>query len=359
MNLYNIFKVLFGGMLIISVQNGANAFIGRPKTLNKSKTPMKNKLLLPLKIKKPDSFTELKQPPNNFERKIEGLIKLVRPKSILPTTFLIFSGGWIMNPSFYNLLHSKTFLCSSVCTLLTLMSSMVINDIYDVNVDKINNPERPIPSGQVKIYESIILNLFLLGSAEYLSLKYLPQNLQFLLNFVIFILGTYTSILKRIPVIKNISCATIVSLTLFFSGVASNAPKTLLVENKNLGLLSIIMSFVFYGSLSNEILLDIRDYDGDKENKIYTIPVLIGKDASVVIASIITNINAISIATSLIYSKSIMSGIITAVICSPYSLKLFKLRNKRIVTDDIVKTVNETTGTLFFITLYMCLLAVF
>jgi len=359
MNLYNIFKVLFGGMLIISVQHGANAFIGRPKTLNKSKTPMKNKLLLPLKIKKPDSFTELKQPPNNFERKIEGLIKLVRPKSILPTTFLIFSGGWIMNPSFYNLLHSKTFLCSSVCTLLTLMSSMVINDIYDVNVDKINNPERPIPSGQVKIYEAIILNIFLIGSAEYLSVRHLPENLQFLLNFVIIVLGIYTSILKRIPVIKNISCATIVSLTLFFSGVASNGPKLLLIENRNLGLLSILMSFVFYGSLSNEILLDIRDYDGDKENNIYTVPVIIGKDAAFIIASIITNINVISTSMSLAYSNNIISGIIMSLICTPYSFKMFKLRNKKKSIVDVIKIVNETTGNLFFITLYMCLLAFF
>lgn len=354
MNLYNIFKVLFGGILFLSAQNGATAFVTRHKNLNVEK----RQLLSPLKIKNPDFLSKVKQPSNNFDKKIDGLIKLIRPKSILPTTLLIFSGGWMLNPSLYNLIHSKTFICSSACILLTLMGSMVINDICDVSIDKINNPERPIPSGQVKVYEAVILDLFLIGSAEYLSTRYLPENLQFLLDFVIIVLGIYTSILKRIPVIKNISCATIVSLTLFFSGAASNAPKTLLVENRNLGLLSILMSFVFYGSLSNEILLDIRDYVGDKENKIYTLPVIIGKDASVVIASIISNINVVSATTSLIYTRNIITGIIMALICIPYSLRLFKLRNKVVETSDILKIVNGTTRTLFFITLYICLLAV-
>ena len=64
----------------------------------------------------------------------------------------------------------------------------------------------------------------------------------------------YTPILKRITLIKNISCASLVSFSLFFSALASSQ-STMLLSNKNFGLLSITMGYIFFGSLSNELLL--------------------------------------------------------------------------------------------------------
>ena len=131
------------------------------------------------------------QPENSFtniliKNKLKELGRLVRPKSILPTVFLCGAGGFIMNPNLSNLIHSKTFITSTVCTILILSSSMVINDVCDVEIDKINNPGRPIASGRVKIYEALLLYLSLIVSAETLSLCFLPAMQQYIINFVIF-----------------------------------------------------------------------------------------------------------------------------------------------------------------------------
>jgi hypothetical protein len=66
-----------------------------------------------------------------IKNKLKELTRLIRPKSILPTLFLCGAGGFIMNPSLPNLIHSKTFITSTASTLLILSSSMVINDVYD------------------------------------------------------------------------------------------------------------------------------------------------------------------------------------------------------------------------------------
>jgi 4-hydroxybenzoate polyprenyltransferase len=290
--------------------------------------------------------------------KIKNLVKLIRPKSILPTLFLCGAGGFIMNPSLTNLIHSKTFITSVSSTILILSSSMVINDVYDVKIDKINNPGRPIASGKVKIYEALLLYLSLIGSAEALSLRFLPEMQQYIINFIIFLTGIYTPFLKRLPLFKNLSCAWIVSLTLFFSGVSSS--QTIIVsENNNFGILSIAMSLVFYGSLSNEILLDIRDYAGDKANKIYTLPVIFGKKFSLVCASIITNLNIMSNSLALMYitANNAIFGILLAIICSPISFNLFKLKNNEYSGNEILKVVNETTKPLFFMLLYLCVIS--
>ena len=62
----------------------------------------------------------------------------------------------------------------------------LINDVYDVKIDRINNPGRPIASGKVKIYEAILLYALLIGSAEYLSIRFLPTMQQSIINFIIF-----------------------------------------------------------------------------------------------------------------------------------------------------------------------------
>jgi len=293
-----------------------------------------------------------------FKNKLKELTRLIRPKSILPTVFLCGAGGFIMNPSIPNLILSKTFITSTASTILILSSSMVINDVYDVKIDNINNPGRPIPSGKVKIYEAILLYLSLIGSAEAISLRFLPGMQQYIINFIIFLTGIYTPLLKRVPLFKNLSCAWIVSLTLFFSGLSSS--QTLLVaENKNFGILSIAMSLVFYGSLSNEILLDIRDYAGDKANKIYTIPVIFGKKFSLVCTSIITNLNIMSNSLALMYitGNNAIFGLLLAVICSPISFNLFQLKNNDYSENEISKVVNETNKPLFFMLLYLCVIA--
>ena len=40
--------------------------------------------------------------------------------------------------------------------------SMIINDVYDIEIDKINQPERPLPQGFVSIKLAISFSLILL-----------------------------------------------------------------------------------------------------------------------------------------------------------------------------------------------------
>jgi heme O synthase-like polyprenyltransferase len=63
--------------------------------------------------------------------KSKNYLKLIRSKNILPTLLLSFTGGWITNPSIYNLLRSKTFITSTIITQFIMSSSMIMNDIYD------------------------------------------------------------------------------------------------------------------------------------------------------------------------------------------------------------------------------------
>jgi geranylgeranylglycerol-phosphate geranylgeranyltransferase len=293
----------------------------------------------------------------NICNKFQSFLKIMRVKSIPPTFLLCFSGGWIMNPSVPNLLKSVPFIVSVVNTLLITSASMVINDIFDINVDRINSPHRPLVNGEVTMKEAYLLSLLLLGTSEYLTFRFLPFNLQMIIQMVIVQIILYTPVLKRIFLIKNLSCAGLVSFSIFFNGLAS-AGNTLLITNKNFGLFSIALSLIFFGSWSNEIILDMRDIEGDKNNKIVTIPTLFGNDFSWLLLQTINNYNIISNSLSMAYlynSPGIGSGIVF--ILSPLLINLYKVKREKYSLESIKNYTQKSNYPLLALIIYLCGLA--
>jgi geranylgeranylglycerol-phosphate geranylgeranyltransferase len=291
---------------------------------------------------------------SNTKKKINSFLKLIRSNNIIPTILLCLVSGWIVNPSIYNLLHSTKFIISTVNVVLIMSSSMIINDIYDIKIDKINNANRPLINGEIKLKEAFILQLFLLTICEYLTFEYLPNNLNFIINLAIISINIYTPIIKKILIIKNLFCALFISFSIFFSGLA--ATNELLFINKNFDLFSIIITFIFFGSLSNEIILDIRDYEGDNNN-IKTIPLVFGKKIAWLFALLITNINIIINSFILYYLYNNTVALIFIIILIPNIINLYKIKKNNYSINSIKNYMEYTNKPFLFVLLYMCILA--
>ena len=293
----------------------------------------------------------------NLCTKYTSFLKLMRVNSIPPTFLLCFSGGWIINPSLPVLVKSVPFVISTINTLLITSASMVINDIYDVEIDRINNPDRPLVNGEVTMKEAYLLSLLLLGGTEYLTFRFLPFNLQMIIQLAILQVLLYTPILKRVFLIKNISCAALISFSIFFNALAS-AGNTLLSANKNFGLLGIALSFIFFGSWSNELILDMRDIEGDNNNHIITIPTLFGNDFSWLLVYTINNYNIISNSLSMAYLyNSQIIGSVIVVILSPLLLNLFKVKREKYSLESLRYYTQKSNYPLLALMAYLCGLA--
>src|SRR5437667_1885953 len=48
---------------------------------------------------------------------------------------------------------------------LMMAGTMVANDVYDVEIDKVNSPQRPLPSGTVKTRDAVALAVALSAAA--------------------------------------------------------------------------------------------------------------------------------------------------------------------------------------------------
>jgi 4-hydroxybenzoate polyprenyltransferase len=122
---------------------------------------------------------------------------------------------------------------------------------------------------------------------------------------------------------------------LFFSGLASST--TVIDGNPNFGLLAVAMSLIFFGSWTNEILLDIRDTEGDKVNNIQTIPILFGKETSFKISSAILNYCIITNSLALLYLyNNIQVVLAIPIIFSSLLVNLQKIKKNNFSNESIV-----------------------
>jgi 4-hydroxybenzoate polyprenyltransferase len=234
---------------------------------------------------------------------------------------------------------------------------MILNDLFDIEVDKLNNPSRPLITGEISKMEAISLSGLLFLTIEYLTTTYLPSNIQFITNLIILDVLFYTPFFKKITFIKNINCALIVSFALFYSGL-SVSDHNLLLNDKHYELLSITMNYIFWGSINNELMMDISDLEGDKQSGIKTLPVIINKPASLFLAHSILFCNTMSNSLSLVYLyNNVQYGIIPVLLYVPIFVDLIKVKNQGYSSYTINKTLKGSMIPMFLFLLYMCVLS--
>jgi len=303
-----------------------------------------------------DPINEI-QNDNIIIKKIHSISKLTRSGNIIPTLLLSFSGGWIMNPSISNLMHSTSFITSNINAVLIMSLSMILNDLFDIEVDKLNNPSRPLITGEISKREAISLSGLLFLTTEYFTNTYLSSNMQFVTNLIILDVLFYTPFLKKITFIKNFNCALIVSFALFYSGL-SVSDHNVLLNDKHYELLSITMNYIFWGSINNELMMDISDLEGDKQSGIKTLPVIINKPASLFLLHSILFCNTMSNSLSLVYIyNNVQYGIMPVLLYLPIFVDLIKVKNQRYSSYIINKTLKNSMIPMVIFLLYMCVLS--
>lgn len=311
------------------------------------------------------------QPPqqsdNTIIKKVNSVLKLTRSVNVLPTLLLSFSGGFIVEPSLYNLLHSSAFISSSIISLLIMSLSMVLNDIYDMGVDKINNPDRPLITGEISENEAYLLSFILLFLIEYLSIVYLHNDLQKITNIALYGIAIYTPILKKMTFIKNLFCAVTVSFAMLYSGIAMHPDLYQWMQQHattsntyiiHYDILLITMRYIFLGSLTTELLLDICDMEGDKSNDIKTLPVLFGKNVTFVFINGVLAYNIYNLLSLVkLINNNVVLVVAPIVLFLPMMIDMYKIKKSNYDKKIIDKTLKNMMIPMFLMLLYMCVLS--
>ena len=160
----------------------------------------------------------------------------------------------------------------------------VINDYFDYNIDLVNKPERPIPSGRISLKngKNYAYFLFLAGTVCGFLISYLTNNwIPFIIVLIAdVILYLYAYKLKTTPLIGNLAVGFMTGFGFVFGGFTINNPDIILT--------SIFLGFfAFVMTTAREIVKDIEDVEGDKKDGARTLPILIGKKIPAILATIL------------------------------------------------------------------------
>ena len=143
----------------------------------------------------------------------------------------------------------------------------VINDYFDREIDAINNPDRPIPRGDISPKEAILL--FIIFTLIGLTLSFL-LGLECLIFASLFwgLSFIYNAKLKATGLLGNIIVSMCVAAPFLFGG---------LVSTKSFPLILLIFSLLaFLANTGREINKGIVDIEGDKTKNIKTIAIIFG-----------------------------------------------------------------------------------
>jgi len=190
---------------------------------------------------------------------------LIRPWNGLLVFFCVFGGYHLSESLSLSVLFSYKLTLMAVITFVVTSAANMINDYFDLSVDKINRPERPLPLNKINPENVLLVSVFLFFLSLFLSLLF-HFYIQLIVFIAILISFYYTPVLKKMGLIKNLS----ISLNVFFSFLCGG----LLTDN----VMAVIpiACFSFLLITYREIIKDLYDYEGDKKNNIRTLTVVWG-----------------------------------------------------------------------------------
>lgn len=293
---------------------------------------------------------------NSIRKKALHFAKLIRSKNILPTLWISIVGGWITCPSLV-LFQNPRFYATIAITQLIMANSMILNDLFDLKTDRMNNPHRPLVAGHITKHEAIGATFLFYITSEWINFAFLPAHIRPITHIANAISFIYTPILKRLLFLKNLSCATLVSTGLYFTGI-SVYPSISVLDTRKTELLVLATRLLFLGSLYIEILLDICDKPGDKQNGIYTIPVVFGEDVALYVTRFILHFNILLNTLDIMQTEPILRGIYFFLMCSPLLSDFYILQQRGASKPAIEFVVNRTTVPMVLALMYLCLMAI-
>jgi len=143
-------------------------------------------------------------------------------------------------------------LAASAPMVTISMCTFILNDLRDLERDRINHPDRPLPAGLMSSQLAAVIYSIAFVTSLVLVRSLTPESLHYTYLCIFILAINYNVIVDFLPNAKNIYVSFTSTLTVVLAGQVSNSPVR-----------PLFLLAVFLFILGREILMDVRDTKGD------------------------------------------------------------------------------------------------
>jgi geranylgeranylglycerol-phosphate geranylgeranyltransferase len=218
--------------------------------------------------------------PTNWMGTIHAFIQLFR----LSFALIAAAAGCAAVYALNSALPLQTYLLTGLILACMTAAACAINDYWDVNKDRINHPERPLPSDRLSLSQAWWSAVVLFAIA---GIAAIPLGIS---AFVLVAVSTvllwyYSPILNYSGILGNFLVATIIALLILLSSLAADRPLALLYP----------IGFLFCYALAREMLWDVHDAEGDRVQGVVTLANYWGNQTAFFVIWVLIGVMLVSI----------------------------------------------------------------
>ncbi len=230
-----------------------------------------------------------------------------------------------------------------ISTLCIAAAGNIINDIYDIDTDLINKPNKVIVSKSIS--EPKAFNLFLLLTILGVCIGFYLSNLinktgfSAIFIFTSALLYVYTTSLKQTILIGNIIVSVLIAMSIIIVGLFDLLP-AITPENQHtqLTMFKILLNYALFAFMINllrEIIKDIEDIEGDTKAVMRSLPIVIGKNRTTKVLfglSFIPLIAVVYYVVTYLYNHQIAVGYFLLFVIAPllyFTIKIFSAKTTK------------------------------
>jgi len=191
----------------------------------------------------------------------KGLYKISRPLTTLTGGLAVLLGGYVAGTGAW-----VKVILAILATWFITAAANAWNDYQDIEIDKINQPKRPLPSGQVSP-RSVLLYSLVMTVVSILLAAFINPTAFVIALASAAMLYIYSWRLKSTVLMGNAIIAAISAMSAIFGGIAAGNVRP------SLWLAAIIASAI----MGREVLKTLADYEGDLRQRCRTVATVWGR----------------------------------------------------------------------------------
>ncbi len=207
---------------------------------------------------------------------MRGPIRLVRPANVVVSFVGTVVGG--LAAAAVGVEPSRSFalllLLASASTALVTAAGNVLNDVGDLDGDRLNHPNRPLVTGEVSVRGArrLTVGLFVAGVAFAVPVALVEPWVGAILAVAIAALLAYELRWKARGLVGNLTVGGLTAMVFLYGGAAAGRPLVVVP----------FAAMAFLATVSREVIKDMEDVRGDTDRR--TVPKRHGMGAASTLA---------------------------------------------------------------------------